>query len=298
MAMQRFADATDKAFSAGLNMDMASGPTSSICPRRCEPGAFPCSNRRGGPPHSCDEDPAGLFERPYIDESAIDRVLNAPQHQEAARKAVERSVVLLRNENALLPLDKSGKTIHSIAVIGPLADADVDLLSMWGALVKTGPTVSILEGVKNKVGPNIRVSYAHGRTSDGIFLRRSKTSYFPMKEQAAQSPEEIQQATAAAVEVAQRSDLAVLVLGEIGLMSAESASRAWLRLSGHQEELLQEVVRPASRGPGADQWSPLDISWAAANVQQFSKPGIRAAREVAELPIFSLVTRIQVDICR
>ncbi len=282
-------DATDKAFSAGLNMDMASGTYLKYLPAEVRAGRVSVQQiDEAVRPILAMKIRLGLFERPYIDESAIDRVLNAPQHQEAARKAVERSVVLLRNENALLPLDKSGKTIHSIAVIGPLADADIDLLSMWGALVKPGPTVSILEGVKNKVGPNIRVSYAHGPN-----IRRDIPSPFedipisPMKEQAAQSPEEIQQATAAAVEVAQRSDLAVLVLGEIGLMSAESASRAWLRLSGHQEELLQEVV--ATGKPVVlvlINGRPLDISWAAANVPAILEawyPGSQGGSGIADL---------------
>jgi beta-glucosidase len=282
-------DATDKAFSAGLNMDMASGTYLKYLPAEVRAGRVSMQQMdEAVRPILAMKIRLGLFEHPYVDESGIDRVLNAPEHQESARKAVQRSVVLLRNENALLPLDKSGKTIHSIAVIGPLADAKIDLLSMWGALVKPGPTVSILEGVKSKVGPNIRVWYAHGPN-----IRRDIPSPFenipisPMKEQAAQRPEEIEQATAAAVKVAKRSDLVVLVLGETGLMSAESASRALLRLSGHQEELLQEVV--ATGKPVVlvlINGRPLDISWAGAKVPAILEawyPGSQGGSGIADL---------------
>ncbi len=66
----------------------------------------------------------------------------------------------MRNEQNLLPLDKS--KIKSIAVIGPLGDASNDLLDMWGALGKPGPTVSILQGIKDKVGSGAQVEFAHG----------------------------------------------------------------------------------------------------------------------------------------
>ena len=135
----------------------------------------------------------GLFEHPFVDESRMEATLNDPAHRELARKAVQRSLVLLRNEGSLLPLDKSGKRIHSIAVIGSLGDDPNDQLSMWGALVKPGPTVSILQGIKNKVGSVVSVAYAHGPN-----LHRDIASPFEnlplaslMKEQPAQSPEQV-----------------------------------------------------------------------------------------------------------
>ena len=157
----------------------------------------------------------GLFENPYSDLSKIDSVLNAPESQQVSRRAAQRSLILLRNENNALPLDKSGKTIHSIAVIGPLGDATIDLLSMWGSNVEPGATVSVLQGIREKVGSAIKVEFAHGPN-----LRRTFASPFEniefikMKPQPAQTPEQAKQATEDAVALAQRSDLAVLVLGE------------------------------------------------------------------------------------
>jgi len=208
----------------------------------------------------------GLFAHPFVDEGQIPQVLNAPESQEMARAAVERSVVLLRNQQALLPLDK--RQIRSIAVIGPLADAELDLLGMWGAMTKPGPTISILQGIKNKVGGAVHVEFAHGPN-----IRRDIPSFFenvaivPVKEQQQQTPEQAREALDDAVATAKRNDVAVLVLGEIALMSGEAASRSSLKLSGGQEELLEAVV--ATGKPVVlvlVNGRPLDISWAAEHV--------------------------------
>jgi beta-glucosidase len=71
----------------------------------------------------------GLFEHPYVDEARAQRVLSEPEHRTTARLAAERSAVLLRNEGGLLPLKKSAYT--NIAVIGPLADSQLDTLGTW-----------------------------------------------------------------------------------------------------------------------------------------------------------------------
>jgi beta-glucosidase len=282
-------DATYKAFSAGLDMDMASGTYLKYLPAKVKEGRFSMQQIDDAVRPVLElKVRLGLFEHPYIDESKIDEVLNAPEHRQLARKAVQRAVVLLRNENALLPLDKSGKRIHSIAVIGPLADAEIDLLSMWGALVEPGPTVSILQGIRDAVGGNIHVAYAHGPNIQRTFPSPLEgTPISPMNEQPMQSPKEIQQALSAAVDAAKQSDVAVLVLGEIGLMSAEAASRASLQLSGHQEELLEEVV--ATGKPVVlvlVNGRPLDISWAAQHVAAILEawyPGSQGGTGIADV---------------
>jgi len=260
-------DATMKAFSAGLNMDMASGTylkyliaeakQGHVSSQQLDEMVLPILEAKIK---------LGLFEHPYIDEARIPEVLNAPASQELARTAVQRSAVLLRNEQNTLPLNKS--QLKSIAVIGPLADAESDLLDMWGAMTKPGPTVSILQGIKNKVGDSVRVEFAHGPN-----IRRDIPSFFenipfvPIKEQPKQTPEEARKAFDDAVDLAKRSDVAILVLGEIALMSGEAASRSNLRLSEGQEELLEAVV--ATGKPVVlvlVNGRPLDISWAAEHV--------------------------------
>jgi len=284
-----YQDAAHKAFSAGLNMDMASGTYLKYLPIEVQQGRITMQQIDDlVPPVLESKVRLGLFEHPYIDESRIEQVLNDPVHQQAARRAVQRSVVLLRNEGGLLPLDKSGRTIRSIAVIGPLGDADIDLLTMWGALTKPGPTVSILKGIQDKVGSAVRVEYAHGPN-----LYRDIPSPFEnlpisaMKEQSAQTPQSARRSMEDAVALAQRSDLAVLVLGEIDLMSTESASRASLRLSNRQQELLEAVF--ATEKPVVlvlINGRPLDISWAAEHVPAILEawyPGSQGGNGIADV---------------
>ena len=260
-------DAAIQAFSAGLDMDMASGTYLKYLSEEVKQGRISMQQIDDAVlPILEAKIRLGLFAHPFVDEGQIPQVLNAPESQEMARAAVERSVVLLRNQQALLPLHK--RQIRSIAVIGPLADAELDLLGMWGAMTKPGPTISILQGIKNKVGGAVHVEFAHGPN-----IRRDIPSFFenvaivPVKEQQQQTPEQARKALDDAVATAKRNDVAVLVLGEIALMSGEAASRSSLKLSGGQEELLEAVV--ATGKPVVlvlVNGRPLDISWAAEHV--------------------------------
>ena len=280
-------DATYKAFTAGLNMDMASGTYLKFLAGEVKAGKITTKQIDDAVrPILEAKIRLGLFEHPYVDESRIPQVLNDPRSQQAARSAVQRSVVLLRNENHTLPLNQS--SIKSIAVIGPLADTDTDLLSMWGALAKPGPTVSILQGIKEKVGSSVQVEFAHGPN-----LWRDIPSFFEniqgfvLKAQPKQSPEESKKAIEDAVALASRSDLAILVLGEIDLMSGEAASRSSLKLSGGQEELLESVV--ALGKPVVlvlVNGRPLNISWAAEHVPAILEawyPGSQGGNGIADV---------------
>lgn len=280
-------DATQKAFSAGLNMDMASGTYLKYLAAEVRAGRVPMKQIDDAVlPILEAKIKLGLFEHPYVDESRMEQVLNAPEHAQLARAAATRSVVLLRNEQELLPLDKT--KIKSIAVIGPLADAQLDLVDMWGSLVKPGPTVSILEGIKNKVGNAVQVEFAHGPN-----IRRDIPSFFenvPMvkvKEQPKQTAEEARKAFDDAVAAAQRSDVAVLVLGEIALMSGEAASRSSLKLSGGQQELLEAVA--ATGKPVVlvlVNGRPLEITWAAEHVPAILEawyPGSQGGNGIADV---------------
>ena len=283
-------DASHKAFTAGLNMDMASGTYLKYLPIELERKRISMQQIDDAVlPILEAKIRLGLFEHPFIDESQIEPTLNNPAHQEVARHAAQRSIVLLRNEGALLPLDKSGQTIHSIAVIGPLADAENDLLSMWGAIVKPGPTVSILRGIQEKAGARIHVAFAHGPN-----ISRDIASPFEgfdltknMKEQPAQTAQEAQRAIDDAVALARQSDVAVLVLGEIDLMSGEYASRSSLKLSSHQEDLLEAIT--ATGKPVVlvlVNGRPLDISWAAEHVPAIVEawyPGSQGGNGIADV---------------
>jgi beta-glucosidase len=181
----------------------------------------------------------GLFENPYVDQSRIKAVLDDPAHRVAACKAAEKSFVLLRNDNAALPLKLNA--ISSIAVIGPLADSARDTLGPWVFDQDPTETVTILKGLKDKVGDTVRVEYAPGVS----MIARLNPSFFdalPGFDVAARVEVDDDVEMARAVELARSSDCTLLVLGEAQNMIGEAASRSSLDLPGRQQELLEAII--------------------------------------------------------
>jgi beta-glucosidase len=283
-------DAAQKAFSAGLNMDMASGTylkwlapevkAGRISEKQIDDAVRPILEAKVR---------MGLFEHPYADLSKMEQILSLPESRQAARRAAQRSMLLLRNEGNLLPLDKTGAKAKSIAVIGPLAEDPMNMLDMWGAiLLKPGPAVSVLQGIKDKVGSSVRVEYAHGPNAHRLIPSPFENiPIMTLKEQPDQTPAEVQKSIDDAVAVAKRNDVTVLALGEIGLQSGEAASRSALRLSNGQEELLEAVV--ATGKPVVVvlvNGRPLDISWAsehAASILEAWYPGVEGGNAIADI---------------
>src|SRR3989475_5789735 len=100
----------------------------------------------------------GIFDQPYVaDADATERIVNSAEHQQVALRAARESIVLLKNEKNTLPLSKE---IKSIAVIGPNADDDSTTRYRYGP--SGGKGVTVLEGIKAKLGSNVRVNYAKG----------------------------------------------------------------------------------------------------------------------------------------
>lgn len=226
----------------------------------------------------------GLFDEPYVDEGHAAEVLTDPAHRDVAREAAERAAVLLRNEGNVLPLDAG--SLGSIAVIGPLADSKRDTLGPWSFVFDLDETVTVLQGIREHTGDDVRVEYAPGIRP----ARRTFPSMFDMW--AGNTPEEPEgfdddAELQRAVELARSSDVAVLVLGEWQNMIGEGASRAELDLPGRQLELLQAVVETGTpvvlllmNG------RPLDIRWAAEHVPAILDiwyPGTRGGTAVANL---------------
>jgi beta-glucosidase len=181
----------------------------------------------------------GLFENPYVDQTKINAVLNNPAHKRAAREAAEKSFVLLRNENQTLPLDRSKR--GSIAVIGPLADSARDTLGPWVFDHDLNETVTILQGIRDKVGDGMQIASSPGVT----MISRLNPSFFdalpgllPAARVEVDDDAEIERA----VNLARVSDCAILVLGEAQNMIGEAASRSSLDLPGRQQDLLEAVI--------------------------------------------------------
>jgi beta-glucosidase len=184
----------------------------------------------------------GLFEQPYVDEAAVGSVTGDPAHRETVRVAAEKSAVLLRNENGVLPLDRSA--VRSVAVIGPLADDRPATLGPWVFAPDLASTVTVLEGLRRTAGDGVRVEHAPGlsvptRTLPSPFVELAESLGTPTSLTVSfDEPAEF----ARAVELARASDVAVLVLGEAADMNGEAASRSTLDLPGRQLELLEAVA--------------------------------------------------------
>jgi beta-glucosidase len=277
-------DAALRAFNAGVNMDMASGTY---------PDHLSALVKSGKISETAIDDAVrpilaakfrlGLFEHPYADEARAKAVVLTPEHRKAAREAAQRSAVLLRNEKELLPLSRT----KSIAVIGPLADSQRDLLTMWSGFdVDPTKTVTIAQGIQNKLGRGSRVEYA-----PGVQIRKQFPSQFESflggKPVAPWSEAQAKAEFAKAVALAKRSDVVVLALGELQLMSGEAASYASLELPGRQLELMQAVA--ATGKPVVlvlVSGRPLAIGWASAHIPAIVEawhPGMEGGNAIADL---------------
>ncbi|MCA6075513.1 beta-glucosidase BglX [Fulvivirga sedimenti] len=185
----------------------------------------------------------GLFEDPYK-YSQIEREKNeirTPEHLAAARDAGRKSIVLLKNENNLLPLPKTGK---KIAVIGPLADSHADMNGTWSFFGEQEHSVTFLDGIKEVAGEN-NVIYAEGC---GMY-DDSKAGY------------------SSAMSAARRSDVVVMVLGESAVMNGEAASRTNIKIPDNQLALLEEVTKTGKPIVVMVMTGrPLDLSWLDENI--------------------------------
>jgi len=187
----------------------------------------------------------GLFDDPYIDVDRAVRENNTKESRELALKTAREGMVLLKNDNSLLPLDKN---IKSIAVIGPNADAERNQLGDYTANPVLQEVVTVLEGIRNKVSSQTKVSYVKGCEIIGNDLN------------------EINEAA----KVAAKSDYAIVVVGEShsGIKTnGEQFNVASLDLTGHQQDLIKAVY--ATGTPTIVvliNGRPLSIRWTAENI--------------------------------
>lgn len=226
----------------------------------------------------------GLFENPYVDEARAAGVLGASAHHDLAREAAERSMVLLRNEGDILPLDPG--RLESIALIGPFVDDRREILGPWSFDFRDNETVTILDGIRGRVGDGIDVLHAPGvRRAHRVFP--SMFDQFPGHEPDPQPDFDDEGEFRKAIDLAASSDVAVVVLGEWQNMIGENASRSTLELPGRQVELLQAVV--ATGTPVAlllMSGRPLDLRWATGHVPailQIWYPGTQGGHAVARV---------------
>lgn len=279
------ADAAYLAFSAGVNMDMGSQTYLNNLEKLVKDGKIKESQiTEMARPILAAKVKLGLFENPYVDESAAKNIFASSEHKQEARRAAQRSAVLLRNEGSLLPL--VSEKYSSIAIIGPMADSAADIRGSWTVADDPTQAISVTRGIREKVGTSVRVE-----TALGCEIHRNHPSMFdailgvtkPAQLTDEQNTAEIEKAVA----LANRSDLSIMVLGETQDMSGESASRTSLDLPGRQEELLEKVM--ATGKPVVLvllNGRPLSINWASQHVPAILEawyPGAEGGHAIADL---------------
>jgi beta-glucosidase len=177
----------------------------------------------------------GLFEQPYVDVEQADKIAGSAEHAALARKAADRSIVLLKNAGGLLPLDKT--KVKTIAVVGP--NGEPCRLGGYSGIPKR--CVGVLRGIKEAAGSGVKVMW-----SPGVVITRGSDWWADKVETS--TPEEDRRTIDDAVAVARKADVVVLALGD----SEQSSREAWapnhlgdrpsLDLPGRQEELTRAVL--------------------------------------------------------
>ncbi|WP_187261070.1 beta-glucosidase BglX [Pontibacter beigongshangensis] len=181
----------------------------------------------------------GLFEDPYryTDDSRPAVTIMKPEFIEASRDIARRSMVLLKNTNNALPLKQRG----SIALIGPLANQQREMIGNWSAAGDWKQAVSLEQGIRNVVGNKVKINYAKGANiaDDEQMLKRLNAHGGNLEIDSRSSEAMIQEA----VRVARNSDVIVAAVGESQGMTGEAASRADITLPGQQLELLKALKK-------------------------------------------------------
>ncbi|MEI7481087.1 MAG: glycoside hydrolase family 3 N-terminal domain-containing protein [Elusimicrobiota bacterium] len=254
-------DAALKALRSGIDMEMVSTLYRDTIPAALSGGKIPAKTLDDSVRRVLEAKfRAGIFENPYIDPKLEASVLKTPQALELAEEAALSSLVLLKNEGGLLPLNPA---VKKVAVIGALAGSRIDMLGSWSGDGKAEDAVTLLEGIKETVSPGTIVVYSTGCPVNGG------------------TDKELEQAVAAASD----ADVIVAAVGESADMSGEAASRAFLSLPGRQLELLERLKKTGKPVVVVlFNGRPLELGWLDANVPAILEawyPGIRGGRVVA-----------------
>ncbi|MBF04931.1 MAG: beta-glucosidase BglX [Flavobacterium sp.] len=197
----------------------------------------------------------GLFENPYkyCDEAYEKATVGKKEFHDGVLEVAKKSIVLLKNDNDLLPLAKTGK---KIALIGALANDKTSPLGSWRIGADDETAVSVLEGMEAYVGNQL--SFAKGTT-----VATGRTEFMWETKINTSDNSEFSKAIA----IAKNADVVVMVLGEHGLQSGEGRSRSDLGLPGLQQDLLEAVYKVNKNIVLVlNNGRPLVIPWAKENI--------------------------------
>ncbi len=255
---------------AGIDMDMASNAYRQHLEQLVAEGAMPAAvidlAARRILRQKCI---LGLFEQPYVDKSRAAHSFLRPEFRAKALEVAHKSIVLLKNEGDLLPLDRA---VRRLALIGPLADDHHEILGTWHRIGRDEDAESVLDGLR-AVLPETEIICVRGSN-----VLESEPA-----------------GVGAAVQAVSASDVVVMVLGEAETMSGEAHSRAYLGPPAPQMQLLQAVYEATTQGPQAKRQPlvvvlmsgrPLVIPWLATHIPALVQAwhgGIRAGRAIADV---------------
>jgi beta-glucosidase len=238
-----YADAARKALAAGVDFDLSDGSVYDTILDQVKQGKIPESQLDAAVSRVlAAKFRLGLFENPYVDPDYAQKTTNSPEHKKLALKTAEKSIVLLKNQGNLLPLDLS--KIKTIAVIGPNAAG----LHQGGYSRSPGQGngVTILDGIRNYVGTKAKVIYAEGCKITNTKLEGWAAWYEDKVEQP--DPKAEAATIKEAADTARKANVAIVVVGENENTNREAWSdrhrgdRDSLDLLGSQDALVKAVV--------------------------------------------------------
>ncbi|MBK1876444.1 glycoside hydrolase family 3 N-terminal domain-containing protein [Pelagicoccus mobilis] len=179
----------------------------------------------------------GLFENPFVDEQAVQEIVDCAEHRKVAEDIALESIVMLRNEGGILPLKKAA--LRKVAVVGPNADSK----QVGNYTVGRSEISSFLDGIKGAAGDDLEISHARGCSIAELGWDGSQTTL--SQKTLAEEEDSIEKAVA----LASAADVAVVCVGGTTETSREAfyvdgikGDRATLDLLGNQLELVKRVV--------------------------------------------------------
>jgi beta-glucosidase len=181
----------------------------------------------------------GLFDDPYkyCDENRAKTEVFTAEHRQIARSTAAQSFVLLKNQNNVLPLKKSG----TIALIGPLADNKENMPGTWSVAANFDKATSVLTGLKEVVGDKVKILTARGSNLDEDSLFEERAGMFGKSLRRDSRPAHV--ILQEALDIANQSDVIVAALGESAEMSGESSSRSNIEIPAIQQDLLKALLK-------------------------------------------------------
>ncbi|WP_294278109.1 beta-glucosidase BglX [uncultured Chryseobacterium sp.] len=181
----------------------------------------------------------GLFDNPYKhgDAKLAAKEVYSMENRNIARNVAAQSMVLMKNDNQVLPLKKSG----TVAVIGPLVNNSMNMAGTWSVATKHAISVNLMQGLQANYGKDVKFLSAKGANIDydakleDIYAAHGKKTDRDNRSKEALLKE--------AVDIANKADVIVLAIGESAEMSGESSSRTEITIPQSQVDLLNELKK-------------------------------------------------------